>query len=123
MNCTNPETSAAVLRRLPEKMETEAARKLLLTAAVRRHAVTAQHMLQLPAMMQHIDTATVEAMLLPLLPYGNCVVLLCKLLVAFQLSADAVATLLLAATQGSGGRAEAVYNLCSLPAAAWLNAA
>lgn len=114
MNCRKPETAAAVLRCLPQQLEPEAARKLLLTAAVRRHADVALQALQLQSLQQHIDTAAAEAMLLHLLSHGECVVALCKLPAAAQLSSTAVAGLLKAAVLAPGGTAEAVFQLCSL---------
>jgi hypothetical protein len=115
MNCSDADTAAAVTRCLPEQLQPAAARKLLITAAVRKHTVVLREMRELQSVQQHIDTTTLESMLGPLVPYGDCIQLLCQLPAAARLRSAAVAPLLLQAVLQC--KAEAVYQLCRLPAA------
>jgi hypothetical protein len=79
------------------------ARKLLLTAATRQHTAAMQRMLKLHYMRQHVDAATLEAVLKALLATILChqdhdfVVQLCNLPAAAMLTLQAVTALLHAA--------------------------
>jgi hypothetical protein len=96
MNCSNPSTAeAAAAHRLPEQLQAAAARKLLLTAAVRQHTAAVEHMIGLPVIEQHIDADTLEGMIAQLLPQADCLELLCAVPAAAQLSSEAAARLLL----------------------------
>jgi hypothetical protein len=129
MNCTKHEPAGAAVFHIPEQIEPDTARKLLLTAAARHHILTLRDMLMLANMQQLINPPTLEGMLLPLLRDKDCVALLCKLPAASQLSSKAVANVLLTALHGPRRdfqnlftpAAEAVNTLCGLPAAAGIS--
>jgi hypothetical protein len=104
MNCSKPSTAAAAASRMPALLQPDVVRRLLVTAATRQHTAAVHHMVALPAMQQHLNAATLEAMLLQLLRHDGCINVLCQLPVAAELSTDAVTQLLLAAYQeGSFG--------------------
>jgi hypothetical protein len=65
-----PITAASVASSLPELLEPDVARRLLVTAATRRHVAAVQQMThqQLGYMKQHVDAATLEAVLIQLMP-------------------------------------------------------
>jgi hypothetical protein len=58
-----PASSSAAAANVPALLDPAVARKLLLTAATRQHVYAVQHLLKLPYMRQHLDAATLEAML------------------------------------------------------------
>jgi hypothetical protein len=95
MNSSNPSTAEAAAHGLPEQLEAAAARKLLLTAAVRQHTAVIEHVIDLPVTGQHIDADTLEGMIMQLLPQAGCLELLCTVPAAAQLSSEAAARLLL----------------------------
>uniref|UniRef100_A0A383VK59 Uncharacterized protein n=1 Tax=Tetradesmus obliquus TaxID=3088 RepID=A0A383VK59_TETOB len=102
VNCSDPAVAAAALCHLPEKLEPGVARKLLLTAVTRQHSEVVKAMAQLPAVLQHLDTATLELLLGFLVKEddnAHSIKALRELPVAAQLSSDAVCRLLLAAAQ------------------------
>jgi hypothetical protein len=122
-NCSNPltvdtafvclpRTADAAAADMPALLEPDVARKLLLTAATRQHAAlllspsALQYMLRLGYLQQHVDAATLEALLqLLVLPCYNtydALNALCQLPAAAQLSSEALARLLLAAVEGYG---------------------
>jgi hypothetical protein len=70
MNCKDDATALRVTRRLPKQFEPDAARKLLVTAAARKHTVVVHQLLQLQSMQPHIDPPTLEAMLRPLTAFS-----------------------------------------------------
>jgi hypothetical protein len=126
MNCSNPAIAAEAAFRIPYSVSSAArdmptilqpavARKLLLAAATRQHGAALAYMLTLPAMLQHLDAATLEAMLMQLLQDYDCVKTLCQLPVAAELSIATVTQLLLAACQEREYEAARVF--CGLDAA------
>jgi hypothetical protein len=108
--------------------------KLLLTAARRQHAAAVQTLISEPAVLQHMDAWTLEAVLRQLLANGSvigsacfadffeslCVRLLHPQLPAVvALNSEVLARLLLAAVEASANRC--VQQLCLLPAAQQLS--
>jgi hypothetical protein len=99
MNCSNPATANTAAGCLPEQLNEGIARQLLLTAAARQHTEAVLHMISLPGMQQHIDAATLEAMIMQLLHQDECLAHLCPAPAAAQLSSEAAVRLLLEATK------------------------
>jgi hypothetical protein len=64
MNSKWPATGTTALQRMPQHLEADNARKLLITAAARLHEPALQHMLGLEAFKQHVDASTIEAVLM-----------------------------------------------------------
>jgi hypothetical protein len=128
MNSSRPAvaaTAAAALQRMPSLVEPDAARRLFVTAAVRKHAEALQHLSALAAMQQHVDSATIETVLRQLVAHAdniNYVQLLRRFpAVTAQLDSSAVAELLQAAVVR--GRCVWVQQLCKLPGAQRLSSA
>uniref|UniRef100_A0A383VCN4 Uncharacterized protein n=1 Tax=Tetradesmus obliquus TaxID=3088 RepID=A0A383VCN4_TETOB len=128
MNCSSSATATAVIRCLPAAVAQEAlrepdvARKLLLTAATRHHTAAVLHMACLPGMQQHVDAATLHAVLMQIqrtddAHVGECAQHLCRLPAAQQLSSEAVLQLMRGAVPSS---CFTLVALCGLPAAAHL---
>jgi hypothetical protein len=67
INCSNLTTATAALSCFPSQLEPTAARRLLLTAAVRQLAVFARRVAAAPAVQQHLDAPTLSAVLRALL--------------------------------------------------------
>jgi hypothetical protein len=103
--CCLPGTAAAAATDMPALLQPDVARRLLLTAAMRHHHSELQYMLRLNYLQQHVDAATIEAMLEQLVApcyddtYAD-VKVLCKLPAAAQLSSKTLSRLLLAAVEG-----------------------
>jgi hypothetical protein len=106
MNCSKPPTAlsaafripyavASAARDMPAILQPTVARRLLLTAATRQHGAAVAYMISLPAMLHHLDAATLEAMLRLGLRGNNRT--LCQLPAAAELSTDTVTQLLLVA--------------------------
>uniref|UniRef100_A0A383VP01 Uncharacterized protein n=1 Tax=Tetradesmus obliquus TaxID=3088 RepID=A0A383VP01_TETOB len=114
LNRSSPQAVAAALDCLPAAaagaalLEPRVARRLLLTAAMRRHVRAVQRMVALPCMQQHVDAATLEAMLGQRLEAER---------VPQQLSTGAVVQLLRAAIQQHW----LPKALCRLPGAAGIS--
>jgi hypothetical protein len=104
-----PATAAAAARRLPELLEPDVARRLLVTAATRQHTAAVENMVTLAYMQQPIDAGTLEAMLVGLLEHNACLSVLIRLPAAAQLSSEDVIRLLLTAAAR-----EAVLSVCVL---------
>jgi hypothetical protein len=71
MNSMSRGTALAAARLLPGDLGPEALCKLLLTAAARLQFPAVQHMLDLPAVLGHVDAATLEALLLHAVTHDN----------------------------------------------------
>jgi hypothetical protein len=71
MNGLNVRTAYAVLRRPPSQLEPTAARRLLLTAAVRQRGQLVRQVAAVPAVQQHLDAPTLSAVLRTLLLGGG----------------------------------------------------
>jgi hypothetical protein len=115
---------------MPTFLQPAVARKLLLTAVTRQpEAETVQRMLGLAYLQQHVDAATLEAMLQQLVSRCAWPVLagkfegqsLCQLPAAAELTSEAVTRLLLVAMQSSDD--VVISELCTLPALQQLSAA
>jgi hypothetical protein len=150
INCSRPQTVKAALMHLPATEEAAAthmpallepavARRLLLTAAARQagqDASVVQHMVGLAYLQQHVDAATLEAMLQPfvvrrqlsdscitnstsatlklkLQAASDVVKLMCQLPAAAQLSNEAVTRLMMAVIRAYSWT---MSDLCKLPA-------
>lgn len=134
MNCSSSDTALTAAQLLePLGLLTEAAssinagllRRLLVTAAARRHQLAFLHMAAQPSILQHVDGASLGSVLELLMSWGDttCIdVLLRKLQPASvqQLSPDALAQLLQAAVDKDSFAA--AEQLCGLPAAAQMSA-
>jgi hypothetical protein len=114
MNCRKSSTAAAAARRMPELLEPDVPRRLLVTAARRQHTAAMCRMVPLHAMLQHLDAATLEAMLRQLLRHDARIRTLCQLPVAAELSTDTVTQLLLVAYKEQ--QYEAGHVFCDLHA-------
>jgi hypothetical protein len=114
-----PATAAA--RRMPELLEPDVARRLLVTAATGQHAAAVHEIMthrQLAYLKEHIDAATLEAMMFELHHRYVAMDLLTRLTVlpaAEHLSSEAVTRLLLDAT--ARDQFSTIRLLCRLPAA------
>jgi hypothetical protein len=96
-----PATAVSAASLMPALLEPVVAGRLLVTAATRQHAAAVTCMAsttRVEYMQQHIDAATLEAMLVRLLGQDSCLRLLSRLPAATHLSVDAVMRLLKAAT-------------------------
>jgi hypothetical protein len=102
---------------MPELLEPDVARRLLVTAATRQHTEAVQHMVQLAYLQQNIDAATLEAMLVALLKHNACRSALVQLPAADQLGSEAVIRLLQAAMQHADNPQLLLYLINGLPAA------
>jgi hypothetical protein len=138
LNCSNtitaaaavrhlPATAASAARRMPKLLEPDVAHRLLVTAATRWHlelqkAVTLQ---QLGYTKQHIDAATLEVMLIQLMPRVAHLACLTQLPAAAHLSSKTVIRLLLAAAASEATHKYRILSgvdvLCQLPAAQQLD--
>jgi hypothetical protein len=126
--CHLPIPAASAARRMPQLLEPDVARKLLVTAATRRH-VTAVHKMityqQLGYMKQHIDAATLQVLLMLFEMPDAYLESLVQLPAAANLSSEYVIRLLLAASDARYRRTgfSAVRVVCQLPAAQQLDRA
>jgi hypothetical protein len=135
-NCSNPQTAAAAVGHLPvtakavaldmpDLLDPDAARRLLLTAAIRQHAEAVRTMVRLTCLSQHLEDATVlEAMLRQLLHCkGSVVSIEVMFLPAVdQLSSDAVLRLLdIAVADKAVAMSPVTRMLCDLPGAEQLD--
>lgn len=125
-----PATAAAAEAAL---LEPVMARKLLLTAAVRQHTAAVQRMVGLPAMQQHVDAATIEAVCAQLVgpdggidldgewgPHHDVLLQLYQLPAAAGISSEAVLQQL-QAWAGSSSFPEVAEPLCAIPAVAQIS--
>jgi hypothetical protein len=121
-----PYTAASTARRVPELLNPDVARRLLVTAATRQRVAAVCKMVN--CMQQHVDAATLEALMMlfqagrPLdLKSIEYLELLTQLPAAAHLSSEAVIRLLLAASarEAAAGSfiVRSVCVLCQLPAA------
>jgi hypothetical protein len=128
MNCSNPatvkaalrripETAAAAARRMPALLEPAVACKTLLTAAVRRHTAAVRHISGLEFMQERVDAATLEAMLWQLLAQPESVLWMLQLPAAAGVTSEALARLLLAAVDGNWHMIDTASFLCCMPQA------
>jgi hypothetical protein len=108
-----PATAASAASLMPALLEPVVARRLLITAATRHHAAAVTHMAsttKVEYMQQHIDAATLEAMLVRLLEHYSCLRLLTRLPAATHLSIEAGMRLMQAAKH-HGDIPPALYGL------------
>jgi hypothetical protein len=112
-------------------LETDTARRLMLTAIVRQHEHALRWLVRLEVLVPQLDAPTLEKLLALTLFWPSWTALLCTMPAARALSCDAVARLLQAAAQLGQGPWEdehsmlpgweCTWHLCQLPAARMLS--
>jgi hypothetical protein len=130
MNSSSHAVAEAAADHLPAQLEPEAVRRLLVTAATRRHDGAVQHLAALAVVAQQLDTATIVSTLQELVAAASqqthqserllCIERVCALPAAAQLGSDAVAQLLLVALEARAD-VQCIHSLSSLAAAVQLS--
>jgi hypothetical protein len=70
-NCSYPGIADVAFERIPAQLDAPAARKLLLTAAVRHDGEVARQLVRVPTVRQHLDAPTLSTVLKVLLPRAS----------------------------------------------------
>jgi hypothetical protein len=130
MNSSSHAVAEAVAHHVPAELEPETVRRLLVTAAARRHDRAVQHLTNLAVVTQQLDTPTIVSTLQELVAAASqqtsqsewllCIERVCALDAAAQLGSAAVAQLLLVALE-SHAHKQCIYSLSNLAAAAQLS--
>jgi hypothetical protein len=130
MNSSSHAVAEATAHHMPAQLESDVVRRLLVTAATRRHHGAVQHLTHLAVVAQQLDAATIASTLQELVAAAShqtsqserllSIKRLCELDAAAQLGSDAVAQLLLVALQARAG-VRCINSLISLAAAAQMS--